>query len=248
MTSNDGRTLRVGFDPAINNQYPLSIYIVDDRGYQTCLHVRKDWINILMSCLWCPMYPAVRFVTMTGDYVVKWWNYHEVAFINDGTRLATVLQLNEAMELVRLVLSEMGGKKMPVIHLKAEEVGVGIDGRLDSPVRLKLGDLDSSFGIKTADAHKLIVFVEKRHANEANCEELTIESTRGTLAIQFIEKEELAIENADDRMLMILDKDCFEELHRLLTLTVPKLQEFIEKNWTDSVNKQRDDNLRGLFG
>ena len=137
---------------------------------------------------------------------------------------------------------------MATIHLGKEEVGVGIDGRLNSPVRLTLGDLDSSFGIKTADAHKLIAFVEKHPMNVANSDELKIESTRGSLEVQFLDEKTLAIENADDRMLMILDKDCFEELHRLLTLTVPKLQEFIEKNWADSDNTQRDDNLRGLLG
>lgn len=137
---------------------------------------------------------------------------------------------------------------MATIHLGKEEVGVGIDGRSGYPVRLTLGDLGSSFGIKIADAHKLIAFIEKHPTNLARSDELKIESTRGTLEVQFIDEGTLAIENVDDRMLMILDKDCFEELHRLLTLTVPKLQEFIEKNWVDSVNKQRDDNLRGLFG
>jgi len=137
---------------------------------------------------------------------------------------------------------------MAVLNLKKEEVGVGIEGRLNSPVRLRIGDLDSSFGIKTADAHKLIAFIEKHPLDVTSSAELTIESTRGTLEVQFIDEETLAIENIDDRMLMIFDKGCFEELHRLLTLTVPKLQEFIDKNWVDSVNKQRDNNLRGLFG
>lgn len=136
---------------------------------------------------------------------------------------------------------------MAVIHLEKEEVGVGIEGRSGYPVRLTLGDASSSFGIKTADAHKLIAFIEKHPMNVASSEELTIESTRGTLEVQFIEKEELAIENTDDRMLMILYQDTFEELHRLLAITVPKLQEFIEKNWVESAKKQVDDNLRGVF-
>ena len=135
---------------------------------------------------------------------------------------------------------------MAVIHIEKEEVGVGIEGRSGYPVRLEFG-LTSSFGIKTKDAYKIIAFVEKHPMNVASSEELTIESTRGTLEVQFIEEEELAIENVDDRMLMIFDKGGFEELHRLLTLTVPKLQEFIDKNWVESTKKQVDDNLRGVF-
>ena len=49
-------------------------------------------------------------------------------------------------------------------------------------------------------------------------------------------------------MLMIFTQETFEELHRLLTLTVPKLQEFIEKNWDELARKQMDDNLRNVFG
>jgi hypothetical protein len=51
----------------------------------------------------------------------------------------------------------------------------------------------------------------------------------------------------DDQMLMVFTKDGYEELHRLLKLTVPKLQEFIEKNWHELARKQTDDNLRGVF-
>jgi len=131
---------------------------------------------------------------------------------------------------------------MATIHLDKEELGVGIDGRLNHPVRLTLRDTSSSFGIKTADAHKLIALI-KQYSNAL----LTIESTRGTLEVQFIAEETLAIENMNDRMLMILDQNGFEELHRLLTTTVPKLQEFIEKNWVESAKKQVDDNLRGVF-
>ena len=247
MTKNDDGTLCVQFSKSANNAYPLAICITDSNNKPTYLYIRIKDIDPLMACLWTPMSPDVRFVTMTGDYKIRWWDHSEVAITNTGTRQAVVLHYTEATELVGLVRSEMGGKKMPVIHLAKEEVGVGIEGRLDSPVRLKLGDLDSSFGIKTTDAHKLIAFIEKRNVNEANSEELTIESTRGTLAIQFIEKEELAIENMDDRMLMVLDKSCFEELHRVLTLTVPKLQEFIEKNFDESIKKKTNDNLRGVF-
>ncbi len=134
-----------------------------------------------------------------------------------------------------------------VIHIGKEEVGVGIEGRSGYPVRLTLGDTSSSFGIKTADAYKLIAFVAQHPVNVASADELTIESTRGTLEVQLIEKEELAIENIDDRMLMILNKGGFEELHRLLSITVPKLQEFIEKNCDESIKKKTNDNLRGVF-
>jgi len=247
MTKNDDGTLCVQFSQGANNAYPLAICITDSNNQPTYLYIRLKDIDSVLGCLWSPMSPDVRFVTMTGDYKVRWWDHSEVAITNTGTRKAVVLQWREAMELCTMVRHEMGKQKMPVINLKKEEVGVGIEGRLDSPVRLKLGDLDSSFGIKTADAHKLIAFIGKHPLNVTSSEELTIESTRGTLEVQFIDKESLAIENTDDRMLMILDQGCFEELHRVLTLTVPKLQEFVEKNWVDSVNKQVDDNLRGVF-
>ena len=111
MTSNHAKTLRVEFDPCVDIAYPLFIEIVDDHGYHTCLHVRRDDIDPLMACLWLPMSPAVRLITMTGDCVVKWWNYHEVAFADNrcinGTHLATVLQYQEAAELVGLVRYEM---------------------------------------------------------------------------------------------------------------------------------------------
>jgi hypothetical protein len=133
---------------------------------------------------------------------------------------------------------------MATITIGKDEVGVGIEGRSEYPVRLELATskLSSCFGIKARDAHNLISFIEKYPT-----EVLTIESTRGTLEVQFVEAETLGIENMDDQMLMVLAKNSFEELHRLLTLTVPKLQEFIEKNWHELARKQTDDNLRGVF-
>ncbi len=131
---------------------------------------------------------------------------------------------------------------MATIHLGKEEVGVGIDGRLNNPVRLTLGDLGSSFGIKTADAHKLIAFLE-----EHPIVVLKIESTRGSLEAQWADPITLAIENMDDSMLMVFTTEGSEELLRLLKLTVPKLQAFIEKNFDTSVKEKTDNNLRGVF-
>ncbi len=111
MTSNDGGTLRVGFDPCVDNVYPLLVEITDDHGYHTCLHIKRYDIDPLMACLWLPMSPLVRMITMTGDCVVKWWSHQEVAFADNrcinGTHLATVLQYDEAVELVGMVRHEM---------------------------------------------------------------------------------------------------------------------------------------------
>jgi len=107
MTSNDDKTLRVEFYTDVNNVYPLSIYTVDNKNGHTDLHVRRDEIDSLMACLLLPMSPGIRIVTITGDYDVKWWNYHEVAFINYGTHKATVFSWQEAKELVALVRHEI---------------------------------------------------------------------------------------------------------------------------------------------
>ncbi len=132
-----------------------------------------------------------------------------------------------------------------IVRIEKYKIGVGIEGRSVYPVRLELGlsRLSSSFCIKEKDAHKLIDFLEE-HPISA----LAIESTRGSLEVQFVDKETLVIENMDHSMLMAFPKDIFEELHRLLTLTVPKLQEFIEKNWDALAKKKTDDNLRSMFG
>ncbi len=111
MTKNDTGTLCVRFIPDINDVYPLSIIIVDDRNNRTYLQIRQNEIDPLMECLWVSMSPALRLTTMTGEYVVKWWYCHEVALINHaclrGRGDTVVLHCEEAMELVDMVRREM---------------------------------------------------------------------------------------------------------------------------------------------
>jgi len=130
---------------------------------------------------------------------------------------------------------------MTTIYVEKEEVGVGIDGRSAYPVRLIFGK-NISFGIKAKDAHKLIGVLEE----EPN-DFLTIESTCGLWTIQFVEKETFGIGGVENQTLMLFTEHGFEELYRLLKLTVPKLQEFIEKNWHELARNQTNDNLRGVF-
>lgn len=112
MTSNDEKTLQVEFDPCADNVFPLTIRIVDNRNYQTCIRIRLDDVEPLMACLSLPVSIfSMRLVTMTGYYFVKWWNYHELAFVStkriNGVRLATVLQHKEAMELATMIKHEI---------------------------------------------------------------------------------------------------------------------------------------------
>ena len=132
---------------------------------------------------------------------------------------------------------------MSTVMIEENEIGVGVDGRSEYPVRLTLGNTSSSFGIKTVDAYKLIAFLEEHPISV-----LKIESTRGSLEAQWADKDTLAIENMDDSMLMVFTIESFEELLRLLKLTVPKLQAFIEKNFDALIKKKTNDNLRDAFG
>ncbi len=127
-------------------------------------------------------------------------------------------------------------------YVEKDKIGVGIEGRSKYPVRLTFGDLFSSFSIKAQGAHRLIAFLK-----QYSTDYLEIESIRGSFVVHFIEKETLAIGAVNDLTVMLLTKEGFEELHRLLTLTVPKLQDFIERNWAELTRKQTDDNLRGVF-
>ena len=107
MTKNDTGTLCVRFIPDINDAYPLSIIVVDDRNNQTYLQVRQDEIDPLIACLRLPSSPEVRLVTMTFDCVVKWWSKCEVAFLHYKKRTASVLTDKEAMELSEMIKKEM---------------------------------------------------------------------------------------------------------------------------------------------
>lgn len=107
MASNAEKTLIVSFIPDVDDVYPLLLYMIDSRNYRICLHVRGDNIIPLIICLSHPMSSPIRLITMTGDYDVKWWSNHEVAFVNHAARQATVLSWQEAKKLVVFIKREI---------------------------------------------------------------------------------------------------------------------------------------------